>query len=67
MGLNRKCPKCGRSKIEHADYDFTSRMDGMRFWCVCEWCGHKWKEHYDLRLVRPDQPWTKPPKSKEWI
>ena len=66
-GLNRKCPKCGRSRIELVDHTFTNDWNGVIFWRVCEGCGHKWKEHYGFHLKTADMPWKRPPNNKEWI
>ena len=59
MALKHKCPKCGDLTIQIVDHEF--RIKGVIIlWRICESCGHKWREVYNLSLFQT-LPWIKPP------
>ena len=63
MALKHKCPKCGELTIQIVDHEF--RIKGvMILWRICESCGHKWREVYDLSFFQR-LPWIKPPHHDE--
>ena len=63
MALKHRCPACGDLTIQIWDHEF--RIKGvMILWRVCESCGHKWREVYNLSFFQR-LSWTKPPHNNE--
>lgn len=49
--------------MQIADHEF--RIKGVIIlWRICESCGHKWREVYNLSLFQT-LPWIKPPHNDE--
>ena len=63
MALKHKCPSCGDMTIQIVDHEF--RIKGvMILWRICESCGHKWREVYNLSFFQR-LSWIKPPHNNE--